>query len=291
MKKTLGIMILAAAAFSAAAFGDRHAPSAPAPVTPTTIPVSADRFLGGSRVDLPSDATTTGDVIAGTVNHHALAADLLARFFATLRAARPDATRVIILSPDHYKRGVETISVIGDDYLTERRLVRIDRDAFQALIRNGIARADRSLTEGEHGIGALIPFLAKAYPDAQILPIVIRGDIPRDDAADLGRTLAPLVDAHTVVVISSDMSHYLGEDAAREYDEITRRALDARDAAMMRAANDDFTDNGPSFVALFALFDALKIAPRFELIDHSISSRYVDDRSNTTSYINGVWIR
>jgi poly-gamma-glutamate synthesis protein (capsule biosynthesis protein) len=124
------------------------------------------------------------------VNHHVLASDLLQRFFVSIDQVRPDVRRIILISPDHYKRGTSPISVGTTDYVTQSRVVRVDRTAIEHLHLLGVAFGDRELFEHEHGIGALIPFLAKAFPQAAIVPLVVRADIADEDAQRFGERLA-----------------------------------------------------------------------------------------------------
>lgn len=257
------------------------------------IPVNADAFIDASRFRSSANISTValhGKPIAGVVNHHALASDLLTRFFRELHASRPDVTRFIIIAPDHFKRGSSPITIGTFDYTTEGRTIAIDNVAVEQLQRAGATSASRLMMEGEHGVGALVPFLAREYPsNSTIVPVAIRSDVSRALAADFGNTIASLVDDHTFVIVSSDMSHYLSESEALTNDVATEKWLSSRDATAMGRATDDYTDNGPAFVALFSLLETKKLKPTFERIDHSISTKYGGDPTNTTSYINGVW--
>lgn len=257
------------------------------------VPVNADSFLDVVRFRSSANVPTTslrGKPIAGVVNHHALASDMLTRFFRELRAARPDVTRFIILSPDHFKRGTSPISVGTFDYTTEGETVRVDRKAVESLLKDGATAGSRPMMEGEHGIGALMPFLVREYGSGvTFIPIAIRSDVSRRLVADFGKTLASHVDDHTFIIVSSDMSHYLTESQALTNDIATEKWLLSRDMTAMSRANDDYTDNGPAFVALFSFFNAKTLKPTFERIDHSISTKYGGDPTNTTSYITGVW--
>jgi len=255
-------------------------------------PINADAFLDIARFrasDKIKPIPLNGKPIAGVVNHHVLASDLLTRFFRTLQEARPDVKRIILLSPDHFKRGTDAISIGSFPYLTEGQILPIDVTSTSFLSKTVASASSRELAEKEHGVGALIPFLADAGCACEIVPIMIRADVSTDRAKALGVALASFMDPHTFVIVSSDMSHYLSESEALANDMRTEEWLRRRDTDAMDSATDDFTDNGPAFVALFSLFDALSISPRFERIDHTISSRYGADANNTTSYITGVW--
>ena len=136
----------------------------------------------------------------------------------------------------------------------------------------------RQLFEREHGIGALVPFIAVTFPDITIVPIAIRADVNRSDMEKLGRALKSLLNDKTFVLISSDMSHYLSENDALANDRETLSWLETLNADNFKKATDDNTDSGPSFVALSALFDEMGLKPNFSELDHSISSKYGGSR-------------
>ncbi len=256
------------------------------------VPIHADMFLDFGRFEQAQSVRPVplrGRIIAGVVNHHVLASDLLQRFFASIDQVRPDVRRIILISPDHYKRGTSPISVGTMDYVTRSRIVRVDLPIVGRLRMSGVALGDRELFEHEHGIGALIPFLAEAFPRATVVPLVVRADIADKDTQRFGTRLVDFLDDGTLVIVSSDMSHYLSEKNALQHDLRTTSWLNTRDRESVANASDDFTDNGPALAMLFSLFEALKIAPDFQLIDHSISTAYGGDRHRTTSYISGVW--
>jgi AmmeMemoRadiSam system protein B len=293
--------ILGTAALMAAVFGSgcttldvKSTPSKSITETRTPRPeppVNADAFLDVARFHASASGTSTrlsGRPIAGVVNHHVLASDLLTRFFRSIRAAHPNLRRIIILAPDHFQRGTDAISINTFTYASEGRVLSLDATSTQSVLVFG-SPASRALIEGEHGIGALIPFLSREYADMEIVSVAIRADVPRERIRTFGASLAPLLNDQTMIVVSSDMSHYLSEREALKNDVKTEGWLRDLNRPAMETATDDFTDNGPSFVALFSLFEALNIQPGFQKIDHTISSQYGGDPSYTTSYITGVW--
>jgi AmmeMemoRadiSam system protein B len=222
------------------------------------------------------------------VNHHVLAADLIARFFKTLKASRPDITTFIILSPDHFSRG-RGMSTSRLSYVTPAGTV--DVAAFNvtstALWDGTASRA----FEQEHGVGALAPFVAREFPQAKIMPIFLRADVRPEDASDLGKALAASSDDKTFVIVSSDMSHFLREEDARAHDVDTIAWLKSGQWDELETATDKNTDSAVGLSVLHAYLDAesASVSRRFTLLSHKISTDYVADQINTTSYIVGFW--
>ncbi|MFA5186230.1 MAG: AmmeMemoRadiSam system protein B [Patescibacteria group bacterium] len=255
------------------------------------------RFIDAKRFSAvwPSAASipkVEGKIVAGVVNHHFLAADLIARFFTALKSSAPDTKRIIILSPDHFHAGRGPISVHDRDYSTPDGSLASDRDIVASLVSSTSAvLEDGAMFESEHGIGALAPFIKQVFPDAKIVPIALDGSLDRGAARSFGQKLATLVDENTVIIISSDMSHYLPEATALKNDETTISEFKSFNEKFFATAKDDYVDNGVALVVLAGMFDTENIKPIFSLLDHGISSNYVSDKKSTTSYINGVWTR
>lgn len=157
-----------------------------------------------------------------TVPHHLLAADLLAAAFGRLKGH--DYRRIVILSPDHFSRSHTPFAVTRRDFDTALGRLTTDRAAVGRLLSNPLVTKS-SLSSHEHGVQALLPFIAHYFPQARILPITIRQNSRQADWEALAQTLAPLLDANTLLVQSTDFSHYLPQPEARLRDQETLRVL------------------------------------------------------------------
>ncbi|MCX7018607.1 MAG: AmmeMemoRadiSam system protein B [bacterium] len=67
----------------------------------------------------------------------------------------------------------------------------------------------------EHSAEVQAPFLQKALPSATLLPVIFSQEI---DTAAAARSLAKVLDDKTVIVASSDLSHYYPYDEAKKLD-------------------------------------------------------------------------
>jgi AmmeMemoRadiSam system protein B len=159
--------------------------------------------------------------MAVVINHHVLASDIMARLSKTVFNKRPIIRRLIILSPDHYKRGRSAISIGRFPYTSPEGLIAIDDVFVKRLVERGlVTEVDSELWDNEHGIGAVLPFLTREYGNSfQIVPIAIRADVDRKQVEALGRELAAFWDDQTLLVVSSDMSHYLSKQVALTNDQ------------------------------------------------------------------------
>lgn len=99
--------------------------------------------------------------------------------------------------------------------------VQVDVEEAAALVKETkLITDDRALFGGEHSLEVQLPFLQVAAPQARLVPLMFGN---QDDPAVI-QGLADLLarryagDPTTVVVVSTDMSHYLQYDAAVEID-------------------------------------------------------------------------
>lgn len=258
--------------------------------------IEAESFVDTATADLLwsralRDVTSTNDgkIVAGIVNHHALAGDKIASFFARLRISRPELRRIVIIAPDHFSAGRDEVSTSLRPYHVGSATVSVDEDTVHRLVLGGVASEEEgSLFEREHGIGALAPFVVRAYPEVKIVPIVFRGSVSRERMSELSRALVSLWDEETVIVISADMSHYLVSSQALENDKTTLRLLETKDVDIA-SSTDDYLDSGKSVATLFTAMASVHPRATFTLFDHAISSDYGADPSNATSYMTGGW--
>jgi poly-gamma-glutamate synthesis protein (capsule biosynthesis protein) len=219
--------------------------------------------------------------------HHLLAADLVAMPFAY--AGGGDYRRVIILSPDHGRRGKTFISVPDRDFRTALGDLRLDREAAAAVLESPWADVSGMFVQ-EHGIQALLPFVAERFPKAAVLPVALRSVICRDAMEDLARILLPLSGEGTLLVESTDFSHYLTEAEADIKDQESRAAILAMDPAGLSALRQPgHLDSIPALYAQLHVQRALGAEPRILAIRNSC--RYAPEADGcariekTTSYI------
>ena len=151
-----------------------------------------------------------------TVPHHLVAAHLIARGF---KAASGKAySRVILLAPDHFFGSRKPFATTPASFETPLGPVETDREAVRTLLADD--RVESScLFRREHGIQALLPFMRQYLPAAKLVPIAISLKANRADWDRLVELLSPLADDDTLIVQSTDFSHYHPHEKARLFDQ------------------------------------------------------------------------
>ena len=130
------------------------------------------------------------------------------RAFATLDGV--SVRRVILLGPSHHEAfsGGALPARDIDSFSTPLGKVVVDTRALEALRGDPDFRGPASAHGPEHCLEVELPFLQVAVPGAKIVPILVGAGTTTDMARRMARALAPLLDDHTVVVVSSDFTHH-----------------------------------------------------------------------------------
>jgi AmmeMemoRadiSam system protein B len=151
--------------------------------------------------------------------------------YAHLSPWRGDVARVVVLGPAHFTplRGMALPTV--DAFETPLGPVAVDADARAVVAGLPAVVVDDEPHASEHAIETQLPFLIRTLGWAvYVLPVVV-GDTPPTAVATL---LSELDAPGTVVVVSTDLSHYLNRAQARERDTRTAAAVLARNGEALR---------------------------------------------------------
>ena len=160
-----------------------------------------------------------------------------------------------------------------------------DRQAVDQLLHNPLV-TESSLFSHEHGVQALLPFIAHYFPRALIVPIAIRHSSRPADWDALARTLAPLLAPDTLLVQSTDFSHYLTAPEARRRDQETLRVLSGGDPRQVLSLTepDHLDSKGCQYLQLLLQRQVFGAGPT--VIANRNSQEYTSEPvAKTTSYI------
>ena len=131
--------------------------------------------------------------------------------FVTLRDSAPAIKRVVLIGPAHYVHVPGIAAPTVSSFETPLGCVRVDLEALSALADlRFVVRADGPHAP-EHCLEVKLPFLQIVLPSFQIVPLVV-GDATPNNVAQVLRRLwgGP----ETLIVVSSDLSHYHPYEAA-----------------------------------------------------------------------------
>lgn len=130
--------------------------------------------------------------------------------------------KVILIGPDHHVgfSGGAVGSVSA--YETPLGMVPLHADAARLRAKAGLFRSVPESDRKEHSLEVILPFLQIYLKGFQLVPIVMGGGGDRDG---IRRAIDAIVDGKTMIVASSDLSHFLPYDSARKKDEETIRLI------------------------------------------------------------------
>lgn len=162
-----------------------------------------------------------------------------ARAYARLRPHRHRYRRIVLLGPSH-RVHVPGLGLSGADaFRTPAGDVPVDAAAVALLARHGVSTS-RAAHASEHSLEVHLPFLQALLDRFTLVPLVV-GDAGPEQVAQV---LDLLWDGReTLIVVSSDLSHYLPCEDARARDAATCRAIETFDA--YRIGYDDACGAGP----------------------------------------------
>jgi AmmeMemoRadiSam system protein B len=133
-----------------------------------------------------------------------------------------DVRTVAVLGPAHVRDPHGLAVPACDTWRTPLGEVPVDVHACRLLEERGLAHRDDRPHAGEHSIEVQVPFLQRALGGDWSLVPVVGHDIAPVEVADC---LDALAGEGVVVIVSTDLSHYLDRSAADERDRHTVGAI------------------------------------------------------------------
>jgi AmmeMemoRadiSam system protein B len=143
--------------------------------------------------------------------------------YARLASVRETAERVVLLGPSHRValRGLALSS--AGFFATPLGEIPVDHDATNLVHKLPQVTISDSAHAMEHSLEVHLPFLQSVLGDFSLIPIVVGDATPQE----VGEVLDLLWDGEqTLVVISSDLSHYHDYATATRMDRETTRAIE-----------------------------------------------------------------
>ncbi len=193
-------------------------------------PAVAGTFYPGDRGELARDVsamlaaakpcTLTPKALIVPHAGYVYSGPIAASAYALLAPLRGKIRRVVLFGPTHRVavRGLAAPTV--DVFATPLGEVALDKEAIAVALRLPQVQAGDAAHELEHSLEVQLPFLQKALGEFTLAPFAV-GQASGDDVAQVMEALWG--GDETLIVVSSDLSHFLAYDAARQID---RRTVD-----------------------------------------------------------------
>jgi AmmeMemoRadiSam system protein B len=218
----------------------------PSPIAGTWYPddpVALARNIDG-LLEAAEPTHLEGSIIGVIAPHagHRYSGAVAAHAFRTLHATQPDV--VAVISPLHFPHPARLLTSAHQAYWTPLGTVPLAQDLLQALadrlLKDHAIRLDAIAHDGEHSLEIELPFLQRALAQPfRLLPVMVRDQDPAVAEA-LGHSLAAVLRGlPSVLVASTDLSHFYPADVARRLDTEMLSRMAAFDPAAVLAAEEE----------------------------------------------------
>lgn len=144
--------------------------------------------------------------------------------FAAVKSVAPRISRVVLLGPSH-RVAFYGLAVSGASaFQTPLGSVPLDREAIDMILTMDQVHEMDEAHLMEHSLEVELPFLQEVLGAFELVPLVV-GSATYEEVSEV-------IDAlwggdETLIVVSSDLSHFLPYEQAREMDDDTRKAIEA----------------------------------------------------------------
>ena len=193
------------------------------PGNQTELQVSVDTYLQEAVAKQPEQ----GEVPKAIIVPHAgyiYSGPVAASAYARLMPAREQIQRVILLGPSHRVAFHGLASSSATHFVTPLGQIPLDRQLIEKLEQFKQVKQLDQAHALEHSLEVHLPFLQEVLAEFSLVPLVV-GDTTPPDVAEVLE--AAWGGPETLIVISSDLSHYHDYDTARKMDQATSRAIEA----------------------------------------------------------------
>lgn len=172
------------------------------------------------------DAETRGPVPKALIAPHAgyiYSGPIAASAYARIQPARGRIRRVVLAGPSH-RVAFRGLALSGARaFATPLGDVPVDAEAAKLLAGLRYVRVIDQAHALEHSLEVQLPFLQMVLDDFQLVPLAVGEAEPEEVAAALEALWGG---PETLVVVSSDLSHYHPYKEARRMDEAASKAIE-----------------------------------------------------------------
>ena len=200
------------------------------PAQPDELQRMVDDFVAQAAVP-----NLSGQIVALIAPHagYIYSGKVAAHSYALLKGQKFE--RVVVIAPSHFEAFPFNSVYNGDAYATPLGDVEVDKEFAAKLAKMSplIELSSRGHTpmqqQGEHALEVELPFLQRMLGKFKLVPIVM-GEQNYETERALGVSLAKMIQGtHTLIVASSDLSHYHPYEEASKIDHKTLKAIERWD--------------------------------------------------------------
>ncbi|MEA2599962.1 MAG: hypothetical protein QOF89_954 [Acidobacteriota bacterium] len=245
------------------------------PASPEELRAAVEGYLRAASAEESAPAPKAPKAIIAPHAGYVYSGPIAGSAFRTLSGIAGTIERVVLLGPSHFVP-IQGMALPGHEYfVTPLGKVKIEGKGAQAALRLPQVRVVPEAHAREHSLEVELPFLQALLGDFELVPLAVGRAEPEEVAEVLDRLWGG---PETLIVISSDLSHYLPYEAAQRMDRET-----ADEILALRALIDPHRACGAASVnGLLHAARSRRLEPR--LLDLRNSADTAGDPSRVVGY-------
>lgn len=195
---------------------------------------------------------------------------------------------VILVGPCHRRNIDGAIIWDGKAWRTPLGESRINRElAAKIASEHPKFKLAHNCHAKEHSLEVQIPFLQKVLPQAKIVPILMND---RSMAHKLAKAITKYMDSKTVLILSSDLSHFYTAEQANEIDGRATDIMQRQNPVQLKEMLDNGTVEmcgGAAYIT--GLYAGYELGhPKMHLLGRAHSGETSGDNSRVVGYFSGA---
>ncbi len=194
------------------------------PADPSQLAAAVDGYLADGRAQLGRRAAA-GAAKAVVAPHagYVYSGPIAGTAYAAIQERGAGFERVVLLGPAHRVRVDGLAASSADAFATPLGAVPVDRVAVHDSLRHPQVHVLDAAHAAEHSLEVQLPFLQRVLGHFELIPLAVGAATH----AEVAEVLDDLWDGpETLVVVSSDLSHYRDYDTASRLDADTAAAIE-----------------------------------------------------------------
>ncbi|HNZ86713.1 MAG TPA: AmmeMemoRadiSam system protein B [bacterium] len=191
--------------------------------------------------------------------------------------------RVIVIGPSHHEYMTNFALSRADFWQTPMGNVELDKETINKIEKFNELEFNDNASQEEHSIEVVIPFLQYVIKNNWKLIPILAGQVSDENIKNTAKNLNSIIDDKTLIVISSDLSHYYEKKKASELDQ---KCIDS-----IKTLEFDSECEACGEVGIKLLFELAKLNNwKGELIKYGDSGDITKDNSQVVGYMSAIFV-
>jgi AmmeMemoRadiSam system protein B len=255
------------------------------PASSTKLQKQITDFL--SEVELDIEISNVAGIIAPHAGY-VYSGKTAASAYKTIM--NKDYNTVIVISPSHREYFRKVSIYDGDAYKTPLGEISIATELREKLItENDLIFEGEEGHRAEHALEVQLPFLQIALHNFNLLPLVI-GDQSREVVFELADILSNVIDDKTLLVASSDLSHFYTKSQASALDLRVVKHINNFDYENLQTDLETKRCEACGGGGIVTILKALNLKgyTKSKVVAHSDSGDVTSDDSEVVGYLSAI---